>query len=55
MDIDEILWTTLLYLEEGGKLSTLCEKAVKKQLKDTNLSPEGKYSHRIVNSGQYAS
>ena len=43
MDVEEILWTTLLYLEEGGKLSNLCEKAVKKQLKDTNLSPEGKY------------
>ena len=41
MDVDDILWTTLLYLEEQWKLADYCIKANKRELRDTDLSPAG--------------
>ena len=48
MDVDDILWTTLLHLEERGLLADLCQKGVKQQLKDINLSPEGNFFRCVL-------
>ena len=41
MDVDEIILTTLLYLDEIGKLKKWSEKANKKLLENIIISPEG--------------
>ena len=42
MDVDDILLTSLHYIDQSGDIKKLCEQGLRKQLTGIELSEEGK-------------
>ena len=47
MDEDDILLTSLVFLDVIGEVKSLCEKAVNSQLKESELTAEGQFKKYI--------
>ena len=41
MDEDDIILTSLAYLDVIGEIERLCQKTIQKQLEPTKITPEG--------------
>ena len=50
MDEDDIILTTMLYLDEFGKVRRWCNQAERKMLPETILSPEGNIAVNLPNN-----